>query len=68
MKKRFRKQKQRFEKSKSKCQIIITWKQSGAVVINTAQLHLTKPELRFCTGSKPACDMLEILDGEDLWQ
>ena len=24
------------------------------VVITTAQLHLTKPELRFCAGSSPA--------------
>ena len=26
----------------------------------------TKPELRFCAGSNPACGMLEIRDGEDL--
>ena len=39
-----------------------------AVVITTAQLHSTKPELRFCAGSNPACGMLKILDGEDLWQ
>ena len=40
----------------------------GVVVINTAQLHSAKPELRLCTGSNPACGMLEIRDGEDLWQ
>ena len=32
----------------------------GVVVITTAQLHSTKSELRLCTGSKPACGMLEI--------
>ena len=40
----------------------------GAVVITTAQLHSTKPELSFCTGSNPAHGMSEIWDGEDLWQ
>ena len=29
----------------------------GVVVIITAQLHSTKPELRFCAGSNPAHDM-----------
>ena len=38
----------------------------GAVVITTAQLHSTKPELRFCAGSNPACGVSEIRDGEDL--
>ena len=38
------------------------------MVITTAKLHLTKPEVRFCTGSNPAHRMLEICDGEDLWQ
>ena len=40
----------------------------GVVVITTAQLHSTKPKLRFCAGSKPACGVSEIRDGEDLWQ
>ena len=40
----------------------------GVVVITTAQLHATKPELRFCAGSNPACGVLEIRDDEDLWQ
>ena len=40
----------------------------GVVVITTAQLHSTKPELRFCAGSNPACSVSEIRDGEDLWQ
>ena len=31
---------------------------SGIVVITTAQLHLNKPELRFCTCSNPACSHL----------
>ena len=39
-----------------------------ALVITTAQLHSTKPELRFCTVSNPAHSMLEIGNGEDLWQ
>ena len=38
----------------------------GVVVINTAQLHSTKPELKLCAGSNPARGMSEILDGEDL--
>ena len=36
------------------------------VVITTAQLHSTKPELRFCTGSNRARGMSEIRDGENL--
>ena len=42
-----------------------TWRR-GIVVITTAQLHSTKPELRFCAGSKPARGVSEIRDGEDL--
>ena len=38
----------------------------GVVVITTAQLHSTKPELRLCAGSHPARGGLEIRDGEDL--
>ena len=40
----------------------------GVVISTTAQLYSTKPELRFCAGSNPACGMSEICDGEDLWQ
>ena len=40
----------------------------GVVVIATAQLHSTKAELKFCTGSNPARDVSEICEGEDLWQ
>ena len=40
----------------------------GVVVITTAQLHSTKPELRFCTGLFLARGVSEIRDGEDLWQ
>ena len=36
------------------------------VVSTTAQLHLTKPELRFWAGSNPAWSLLEIQDGENL--
>ena len=39
----------------------------GVVVITTAQLNLTKPELRFCAGSNPARGLSEIRDGEDQW-
>ena len=38
----------------------------GVVVITTAQVHSTKPKLRFSTGSNPACGVLEIHDGENL--
>ena len=38
----------------------------GVVIIITAQLHSTKPELRFCTDSNPARGVSEIRDGEDL--
>ena len=36
----------------------------GVVVITTAQLHSTKPELRFCACSNPDRGVLEIRDGE----
>ena len=38
----------------------------GVVVITTAKLHSTKPELRLCAGSNPARGVSEIRDGEDL--
>ena len=38
------------------------------MVSTTAQLHSTKPELRFCAVSNPSCGVSEICDGEDLWQ
>ena len=38
----------------------------GVVVITTAQRHLTKTELRFCTGSHPSRGVSEICDGENL--
>ena len=38
------------------------------VVITTVQLHSVKPEFRFCAGSNPVNGMLEICNGEDLWQ
>ena len=38
------------------------------MVITTVRLHSTKPELRFCAGSKPARGLSEICDGEDLWR
>ena len=49
----------------SDAQMHLSWCR-GVVVITTAQLHSTKPELRFCAGSNPACDVSEIRDGEDI--
>ena len=40
----------------------------AVVFITAAQLHPTKPELRFCAGSNPARSVLEIRDGQDLWE
>ena len=40
---------------------------SESLLVN-AQLHSTKPELRFCASSNPACVVWEVCDGEDLWQ
>ena len=40
----------------------------GVAVVTMAQLHSTKPELRFCAGSNSAHYMSEICDGENLWQ
>ena len=38
------------------------------LIITTAKFHSTKPELRFCAVSNPACGVPEIRDVEDLWQ
>ena len=38
------------------------------MVNTTTQLHSTKPEIRFFASSNPAYSMLEIRDGEELWQ
>ena len=38
----------------------------GVVVITTAQLHSTKPELRFYPGSNLVRSVSEIRDDEDL--
>ena len=38
----------------------------GVVVITTAQLHSSKPELSLCADSNPARGVSEICDGEDL--
>ena len=40
---------------------------TGVVVITTAQLHSTKPELRFYAGVNRACGVSEISDGEDVY-
>ena len=41
----------------------------GFVVIATAQLYLTKPQLRFHTGSNPARSKSQVFyfDGKDHW-
>ena len=43
----------------------ILWRRV-VVFITTAQLQLTKFELRFCAGLNPACSVSEIGNGEDL--
>ena len=48
--------------------ISIWSKSNNVVVITTAQLNSTKPELRFCASSNPARGVSEIRGGEDLWQ
>ena len=40
----------------------------GVVVITTAQLHSTNPELRFFAGSNPACSVSQIRNRDDIWQ
>ena len=40
----------------------------GLLVIATAQLHSTKPELWFCADSVPAFVVQENCDGKNLWQ
>ena len=52
--------------------VFILWRR-GVVVITTAQLHSTKPELRFCTGLNPAraCRrfaMVRISDNDPGWK
>ena len=42
-----------------------TWRR-GIAVITSAQLHSTKPKLRLCADSNPACGVSEIHHGEDL--
>ena len=39
-----------------------SWRR-GLVFITTAQLHSTKPEIRFCTGSNPVHGVSEFGDG-----
>ena len=41
---------------------------NGLSLNATIQLHSTKSELRFCAGSNLACGVLNIREGEDLWQ
>ena len=47
--------------------ISCSWRRR-VVVITTAKLHSTKPELRFCAGSNPAHGVSEFCDVEDLWE
>ena len=41
-------------------------KRRSVVFITAAQLHSSKPEIRFCAGSNSARGVSEIHDGEDL--
>ena len=50
------------------CQLWVIMLSRGVVVITTAQLYSTKPELRSCAGSNPARSVSEMRDGENLWQ
>ena len=43
--------------------VVVYWYR-GLVVISTAQLNLTKPELMFYSGTNTALGVLEICDGE----
>ena len=47
---------------------VLTYICLGVVVIATAELYSTKPDLRFCTGSDPACqvDLLRTFSSGDL--
>ena len=45
--------------------VVVMWHR-GVVVITTAQLGSTKPQVKFCAGSNPACSVSEICDGEEL--
>ena len=48
---------------------VVQWlRRRGIMFITTAQLYSTKPEFSFCAGSNRARGVLEICDGEDLWQ
>ena len=38
----------------------LNWKTHFTILRATAQLHSSKPELQFCTGSNPACSMSEF--------
>ena len=49
------------------CLKLLRWRR-GVAVITAGYLHSTKPKLRFCAGSNPACGLSKIRDGEDLWQ
>ena len=54
---------------KSDCKIELYLERCRVVmVMTTAQLHSTKPELRLCASSNPAPVVSEIREGEDLWQ
>ena len=54
--------------SNAKTKLCLSLHYNGVlVVIITAQLHSTKPELKFCEGSNPVHGVPEICDAEDLW-
>ena len=54
------------EKMKTEVNDNVTKWRRGVVVTTTAQVHSSKPELRFCAGSSPVHGEWEIRDGEHL--
>ena len=53
--------------SNAKTKLCLSLHYNGVlVVIITAQLHSTTPELKFCEGSNPVHGVPEICDAEDL--
>ena len=44
------------------------WNTLNIKILWSCPQNPTKPELRYCAGSNPVCDVSEIRDGEDLWQ
>ena len=52
--------------TRAKCQYTL-WHR-GVMIITTAKNFSARPELRFCAGSNSVFGVLEICNGENLWQ